>query len=238
GAGPGQVAGNASEARIDDISDSADEQAWFGNFGIGIWPDYFPEVQFSRDPEALNQYFRQMTPNTGPFDLEVTSDAVSELFSRIGPGILVTHSQAGGPGWLTAIKNPNVRAIVSYEPGSNFVFPNDEVPAPITGSAGALEALGIPLDEFLKLTKIPIILYYGDYIPDTPSPNPGQDMWRARLEMARLWRDAVNRHGGDVTLLHLPETGIFGNTHFPFSDLNNLRIADLLSQFLAEKELD
>ena len=78
-------------------------------FRLGVWPDFFPGVQFSRDPEALNQYFRQMTPNTGPFDIEVTSDAVAALFQKIGPGILVTHSQGGGPGWRTAIKSPNVR---------------------------------------------------------------------------------------------------------------------------------
>jgi hypothetical protein len=32
--------------------------------------------------------------------------------------------------------------------------------------------------------------------------------------------------------------GIRGNTHFPFSDLNNLEIADQLSKFFAEKGLD
>ena len=47
-----------------------------------------------------------------------------------------------------------------------------------------------------------------------------------------LWKDAVNRRGGDVTVVHLPEIGIRGNTHFPFSDLNNLEIADLLYKFL------
>jgi hypothetical protein len=56
--------------------------------------------------------------------------------------------------------------------------------------------------------------------------------------MARLFRDAVNRHGGDVTLVHLPELGIRGNTHFLFSDLNNLQIADLMSEFLKKKGLD
>jgi hypothetical protein len=33
-----------------------DEQGWFGTFRLGIWPDFFPGVQFSRDPEALNQH--------------------------------------------------------------------------------------------------------------------------------------------------------------------------------------
>jgi hypothetical protein len=56
--------------------------------------------------------------------------------------------------------------------------------------------------------------------------------------MARRWRDTVNRRGGDVTLVHLPEIGIRGNTHFLMSDRNNLQIADLVSKFLSEKKLD
>lgn len=90
----------------------------------------------------------------------------------------------------------------------------------------------------MALTRIPIVIYYGDNIPEQPSAMPGQDSWRVRLAMARAWRDAVNRHGGKVTLVHLPEIGIKGNTHFPFSDLNNLQIADLVSDFLHQNRLD
>jgi pimeloyl-ACP methyl ester carboxylesterase len=220
------------------ILPTPDEQQWFGTFRIGIWPNYFEGVQFSRDPETLNQYFRQMTPNIGTIDINVNADAVSALFNKIGPAILVTHSHSGGMGWVTAIKNQNIKAIVSYEPGSGFVFPEGEVPAPIPMAGGALTAFGVPLSDFMKLTKIPIIIYYGDFIPEKPIDNPGQDGWRARLEMARLWMDTVNRYGGDVTLVHLPEIGIKGNTHFPFSDLNNIEIADLMSEWLKEKGLD
>jgi hypothetical protein len=127
---------------------------------------------------------------------------------------------------------------VSYEPGSGFIFPEGEVPEPLPSSGGTLTALAVPRAEFLKLTKIPIAIYYGDYIPEKPSDNPGQDGWRVRLEMARKWRDAVNRHGGDVTVVHLPEAGIRGNTHFPFSDLNSVQVADLMSKFLSAKKLD
>ena len=90
----------------------------------------------------------------------------------------------------------------------------------------------------MPLTKIPIVVYFGDNIPEQPTTNPGQDNWRVRLAMARLWRNAVNKHGGDVTLVHLPSLGIRGNTHFPFSDLNNMQIADLMSEFLKTKGLD
>jgi pimeloyl-ACP methyl ester carboxylesterase len=221
-----------------DMKVTPDEQLWFGIFRLGVWPDLFPGVQFSRDPEALNQFFRQMVPNTGPFDMEVNSDAMSALFDRIGPGILVTHSQSGTLGWRTAIKNRNVRAIASYEPGGNFVFPEREAPEPMTHAGGTLRAVEVPLSDFMLLTKIPIVVYYGDNIAEKPSVNPGEDQWRVFLDMAKLWRDAVNRRGGDVTLVSLPELGIRGNTHFPMSDLNNLQIADLLSQFLAQKGLD
>jgi hypothetical protein len=96
----------------------------------------------------------------------------------------------------------------------------------------------VPLADFLRLTKIPIVLYYGDNIPEEPAKEPGPEQWRRFLGVARLWRDAVNKRGGDVTLVHLPEKGIRGNTHFMMSDLNNVQIADLLSQYLAEKKLD
>lgn len=232
--------GNAGRSTVDAaIPATPDEQSWFNTFRIGTWPSYYPGVQFSKEPETLNQYFRSMTPNIGPFDTKVITDAGSALVTKTGPAILVTHSHSGGFGWLTAIKNDNIKAIVSYEPGSGFVFPVGEVPAAIESSAGALEATGVSKKEFLKLTRIPIIIYYGDNIPEKiDAANPGADGWRARLVMARLWRDAVNKNGGDVTVVHLPEIGIKGNTHFPFSDLNNVQIADEMSKWLKEKKLD
>jgi hypothetical protein len=231
--------GNAGRSTVEStILPTPDEQTWFGTFRVGVWPNYFPGVQFSKDPEALNQYFRSMTPNVGPIDINLNVNTVSLLVNKIGPSILVTHSHAGGQGWLTAIKNQDVRAIVSYEPGSGFVFPEGEIPNQIESSAGPLQAVGVSKSDFLKLTKIPIVIYYGDFISVLPDPNPGIDGWRARLEMAKKWRDAVNAAGGDVTLIHLPEIGIKGNTHFPFSDLNNIEIADLLSGWLKSKGLD
>ena len=215
-----------------------DDQLWFGIFRLGLNEEFYPGVQFSKEPEALNQFYRQMVPDTGPLDFEVNINAVSELFHKIGEGILVTHSQSGGLGWLTALKNKNVRAIVSYEPMSNFVFPEDELPEGVPYLGGLLNGKGVPHSEFEKLTEIPIVIYYGDYIPDEPVENSGQEQWRAAYTMAKKWQEVVNKHGGDVTLVHLPEIGIKGNTHFPMSDLNNLEVADLMSDWLKEKGLD
>lgn len=220
------------------ISAAADDQLWFGIFRLGLNNEFFPGVQFSKDPNALDQFFRQILPDTGPIDFVVNTDAVSQLFNQLGNGVLVTHSHSGGQGWMTAIKNDHIKGIVSYEPGSNFIFPDDEVPEPIEYVGGSLKALGYPKSEFDKLTKIPIVIYYGDFIPNEPVANPGQEQWRAALLMAKKWTETVNKHGGDVTLVHLPDLGLKGNTHFPMSDLNNLEVADLMSKWLEEKGLD
>lgn len=52
---------------------------------------------------------------------------MAALMDQIGGGILITHSQGGGPGWHTAMQSSNVKAVVSYEPGSGFVFPEGAV---------------------------------------------------------------------------------------------------------------
>jgi pimeloyl-ACP methyl ester carboxylesterase len=214
-----------------------DHQLWFGIFRLGVWPDFYPGVQFSRDRNALDQFFRQMVPNTGPYDAEVNTNAVSALFGKIGQGLLITHSQSGGLGWRTAIKNRNIKAVVSYEPGGDYVFPDGEAPQ-LTFTGRPFTPPTVPMSDFMQLTRIPIVIYYGDNIPEQPSTNPGQEQWRVFRATARLWRDAVNKHGGDVTLVDLPALGIHGNTHFLMSDLNNVQIADLLSKFLTDKRLD
>jgi pimeloyl-ACP methyl ester carboxylesterase len=229
-------AGNSTVAAS--IEPTPYDQLFFDQFRLGKWPDYFQNVQFERSPETLDQFLRSVTPNTGPYDANVISDAISALLDKTGPAILFTHSQAGGPGWLTAIKNTNVKGIVALEPGSGFIFPEGEVPADMPSAAGTLKGEAVPTADFEKLTKLPIIIYYGDNFPIEPTTERGQDNWRVRLAMAKLWVDTVNKHGGDATLVHLPDVGIEGGTHFLMSDLNNVEIADQISKFLADKKLD
>jgi hypothetical protein len=219
------------------ITPTPGEQATFSVFRLGIWPNFFPGVQFPRDATSLDQYWRQQTPDTGPGNNDVTTDAVAALFDRIGPAVLVTHSASGVLGWLTAIKSGNVKAIVAYEPGQ-FVFPDDNVP-PTPPALAGFPNLPVPRAAFDRLTKIPIQIIFGDNIPTSLSPIPGLERWRLRLGVtAPQFRDAVNHEGGDVSILHLPDIAVFGNTHFAFSDLNHIQIADLLSEYLQQHGLD
>ncbi len=170
------------------ITPTPDEQRWFDIFRVGTWPNHFSGVQFPRDPGSLNQYFRQMTPNTGPFDGAVVSTRPRPCSTGSGPASSsptrrpagragAPRSRAGtcGRSWPT-----NRAAASSSRRG--------RAPPPMQSANGPLQADSISLPEFQRLTEIPIIVFYGDNIPDTPVAEPGQDQWRVRLEMARLWR--------------------------------------------------
>jgi len=226
-------AGNSTQGTT--LTPTPADQELFVAWRLGLWPSFYPNTQFPQGAEALNQFFRLMTVNTGPSPQGLVTDGAAAAFERIGPAVLVTHSASGVLGWITGIKSANVKAIYAYEP-TNYVFPEGEVPPPEGNQAGQ----AVPMADFLKLTKIPIVFEYSDGIPtgDTPSPYPRVENWRLRLRLGKKMIDALNRHGGDAQLLHLPEAGIHGNTHFSFADVNNIEIADLFSDWLKEKRLD
>lgn len=224
------------------ITVAPNEASTWNLFRLGTWfppepPQFFPNVQFPRDADSVDQYLRQQTPNTGPGASALAVDAGAKLFDTIGPAVLVSHSMGGQPSWPMAIKSSNVKAVICYET-SFYVFPEGEVPPPVTNASFPVSGTAVPLADFKKLTKIPIQLVFGDNIPTTPSTNPGLDVMRATLVMAKAFVETINRHGGKAELLYLPSIGVRGNTHFPFSDLNNVKIADLLSQFLKKNRLD
>lgn len=134
----------------------------------------------------------------------------------------------------------HVSAIVALEPGGTpFLFPEGQVPTQEKTKVAILggAAEGVSLQNFKKLTKIPILLIYGDYIPDQPSEAAGPDKWRSELEMARKFVKAVNDHGGHAELIHLPEIGIHGNSHFLMAEKNNQQLAHLIENWLKKNNL-
>ena len=60
----------------------------------------------------------------------------------------------------------------------------------------------------MALTRIPIVIYYGDFIPKAESDNPHTDYWRAAVKMAREFAACINRHGGHAEVIELPDVGI------------------------------
>lgn len=208
------------------------DQTGFGLFRVGRWdqngPRFFPDVQFARTQYALDQYAAQSVALFSD-DTQIVGDSLVALLDRIGPSVLITHSQSGDFGWNAALNAPTkVKAIVSYEPG----------PPPFPVGQAPDGAPTIARSDFNKLLRIPIQIVFGDNITNTPSSDVLVDYWRVRKLQCKLWVDLVIRSGGSAEFLDLPAMGIHGNTHFAFSDLNNFKIADLLSDYLRRTKLD
>ncbi|UQZ90629.1 hypothetical protein C4J81_16005 [Deltaproteobacteria bacterium Smac51] len=244
-----------TQARSDDpgaVPTTARESGVWNAFRNGEWvppnpPAIYPGVQFPQDAASIDQFFRQQTPNTGeePMTNEYRSlmgQTMAALLEQTGPAILITHSNSGQYGWFTTMAAPDlVKAVVAYEPGA-FVFPEGERPADIPAKAETVDIhmapRMVPLEDFQKLTKAPILIVYGDNISTEPSEVFNVDVWRIASARAGQFAQAVNRHGGNATVIRLPEIGLKGNTHAPFADLNNQEIAAHLQKWLSEQKLD
>ena len=213
------------------ISTTPLDQRWYTQFRIGRWENGESVVnegsQFPNDPESLDQFFRQMTPDTGmrsdmgaDFDSDVVARAVAatidEVYARTGKdSILVTHSQGGLPGWTAAQYTDHIAAIIAIEPGG----------APAAGSA-----------EFQTLAEknIPITMYFGDYIDNGDPALAATMAWQAMSQTCYDFETAYNEQGGNCTVVDLPEEGITGNDHFMFQDLNNDVIAQHIENWIEE----
>lgn len=214
------------------ISTKPSDQTWYTQFRIGTYLNdaftYNEGSQFPQGEDVLDQFFRQMTPDTGMdnaggdqnIDNEVVAQAVAasidEIYERTGQNsILVTHSQGGLPGWEVPRYTDHVAAIVAIEPGA----------APTVDS----EAYNALLEQ-----KIPVTFYYGDYIGEAFTDVPAAAMWSMMAATVDTFTEAYNAADGSSTVVHLPDEGIPGNSHFMFQELNNDVIADHIENWIQE----
>jgi pimeloyl-ACP methyl ester carboxylesterase len=193
------------------------------------FPEWFDGLQFPKDdPEAWNQAMRARYQEYDTVaNAQLQSDAAAVLVERIGPTVALTNSAGGLRALLTALKTDDLVGIVAYE-NVGWVYPEGEGPGTPEGPFGPVE---VPLEEFRKLTRVPIQAVWGDNVEQS-------ETYRARLAESRRFVDIVNEHGGKAEVLLLPDAELKGNTHIPFADLNNVAVADLLSQFLRRNALD
>ncbi len=214
------------------ISTEPADQTWYTQFRIGTYLNdeftYNEGSQFPQGEEVLDQFFRQMTPDTGMdsangdqnIDNAVVAQAVAaaidEIYERTGQeSILVTHSQGGLPGWEVPRYTEHVAAIVAIEPG------------------GAPQADSDAYNALLE-QNIPIAFYYGDYIGEEFTDVPAAAMWTMMASGADVFTESYNTAGGNSTVVRLPEEGITGNSHFMFQELNNDVIADHIETWIQE----
>lgn len=195
------------------------DQAWYTHFRIGrTAPERYEGSQFPEGEEAQNQFLRQMTPNTGSFDLAVNVAAMDEVMKDVKDktgkkSVYVTHSQGGRVGWDVDVEN--VAGIVAIEPGGT----------PEIGSE--------QYKKFLA-AKTPIVIYFGDYIDNGPEDIQSTSFWKTVRDGAVAFAESYNKDGGNCTVVNLPDIGITGNSHFMFQEKNNEEIAAHIENWIKE----
>ena len=187
------------------------DRAW-SNFRFGpAYPKPFPNVQFPL--EALDQYLAQLVPNSettlaggGAVN---TVNALTAVLDKIGPAVVMVHSQSGVYGLELSRKRPNlVRALVSVEGGCETVTPAD-----IT----------------TPFVKVPFVTVWGDNSVGAAGVN-GDKRRNGCAQAVNMIRGG----GGRATFLLLPDAGIPGNSHMLMMDKNNLVVAELLRKWIAD----
>jgi hypothetical protein len=178
---------------------------------IGSWHDdkakraTYPGVQFPT--EAYEQFMKQGVPRWVTTDDQIIA-AYIELVDKVGPCVLLVHSQGGAFGFKVAeARRDKVKALVAVEPSGK-------------GSK----------DEVAALKNIPMMMMYGDNAKDHPR-------WGEIRRNVIAYADAIRRAGGSVDLVDLPDLGISGNTHMIMMDKNSDQVAGVIQNWFERKGL-
>lgn len=199
------------------------DQSWYTYYRIGeTFTKPNEKSQFPQGEEALNQFLRQATPNTGNYDKVIVSKAIGEVMTDVKrmtsqKAIVMAHAQGCSIAWDLSVEN--VSAIVAIEP----------ITVPSTSSV-----------QYQKLieAEVPIVIYFGDYITDGDEELASTEYWQEVRENVIAFAEQYNEDGGDCTVVDLPEEGIKGNSHFMFQEQNNEKIADLIEKWLGKHGLN
>jgi pimeloyl-ACP methyl ester carboxylesterase len=127
-----QVHGAMTPPRISFV-----EQRFVGPERAKLWPQAHLHTQWPGAGEpgdaVFDQFYASQVPSIAEFakQQELNRDAGAALLDRIGPAILLTHSQSGAFGWPIADQRPKlVKAIVAVEPSGPPVHDVDFKGAP------------------------------------------------------------------------------------------------------------
>jgi pimeloyl-ACP methyl ester carboxylesterase len=229
-----------------------------------LWPQAGLHTQFpgeARPGDAIfEEFMASQVPSIADFPKQQALNAAAgaALLDRIGPAVLLTHSQAGTFGWLIADRRPGlVKAIVAVEPNGPPAHDADFKGAPDWFGDHPIEKAGgichLPLTYDPPLADGETLAF----VCEKAAQGPG---------LMRCWRQAeparqlVNLAGVPVvilsgeasyhapydhctaqyleqagvanTFIRLTDRGIRGNGHMMMIEKNNAEIAGVIVDWL------
>jgi len=235
------------------------EQLFTASATLGNWPQAKLHTQWpgtGRRGDATFDAFYATQVESLLSDAEtqtLNQAAGAALLDKIGPAILLTHSQSGPLGWVIAESRPQkVKGIVSIEP-SGPPFHNNASGDPKARAWGVADIAltyepAVTSPEQIK-TQVQASPDGEGLIACTLQADPPRQLVNFRQFPILVTVSESSYHapydhctakylrqaGAAVDFIRLQERGIRGNGHMVMLEKNNLEIADFLHQWMSQK---
>jgi pimeloyl-ACP methyl ester carboxylesterase len=231
-----------------------------------LWPQAHLHTQWPGKGEpgdaVFDQFYASQVPSIQDFTLQqvLNRDAIVALLDKIGPSILLTHSQSGAFGWPVADARPAlVKAIVAVEPNGPPFYDVENVPAPewfrdaaqtrpwgvtavpLTYSPPAANASDLAIVRQEKPDAPDVARCWLQKTPARILPNlqkfptlaiTAEASYHAPYDHCTV--QYLRQAGVKPDWIKLPDVGIHGNGHMMMLEKNNAEIAAVMSRWLAK----
>ena len=212
------------------------------------------------DP-IFDQFFASQVTGIQGNSVQVNRDAIPALLGKIGPAIILTHSQSGPIGWPVAdARSDLVKALISIEPGGPPFYGVDYIAAPEWFKDGAATANTSGVTA-VPLTYSPPVGKAADLAIERQDKADGPDLakcWVQKSPARSLPNLAKVAHlivtgeasyhsnydhctvkylqqaGVRPTFIRLADVGVHGNGHMMMLEKNNMEIAAVMARWLGQ----
>jgi len=232
-----------------------------------LWPQAHLHTQWPGKGEpgdaVFDQFYASQVPSIQNFTLQqlLNRDAIIALLEKIGPSILLTHSQSGAFGWPVADARPAlVKAIIAVEPNGPPFFDVQNVAAPDWFRDAAVQArpwgvTAAPLNYSPPATNASDLAIVRQEKPDAPDitrcwlqKTPARTLPNLQKLPTLIITAEASYHapydhctvkyleqaGVHPVWIKLADIGIHGNGHMMMLEKNNVEIAGVMSRWLAK----
>jgi pimeloyl-ACP methyl ester carboxylesterase len=229
-----------------------------------LWPQAYLHTQWpgngKPDDPVTVQMLGGFLPEIADFKKQqfLNRDALVALLDKIGPSIIMVHSQAGAFAWPVADARPNlVKAIVGVEPNGPPVHSMEFVGAPDWFKEGRIEnAYGlsaVPLTYDPPVKDPAELKWARQEKPDAPGlincwkqAEPARKLTNLTMPILVVMSEAsyhapydhctvqfLEQAGAKPTFLKLADVGIKGNSHVMMQEKNSKDIAAAMHRWIS-----
>jgi pimeloyl-ACP methyl ester carboxylesterase len=190
---------------------------------------YLPEIESFTKQQFLNR------------------DALVALIDKIGPAILMTHSQGGAFGWPVADARPDqVKAILDFVGAPDYfkqgplALPYGLTAVPLTYAPAVADAKELAISQEEKADGPDLVRCFVQKEPARQLPNLKMPILVVMSEASyhapydHCTVKYLQQAGAKPTFMRLADLGIKGNSHVMMNEKNNKEIAAAIAQWLGK----